>query len=209
MLYLVAAIIGAVVPGPSDPDSGAGTREVLLVSGPIHYDLLLPLDTLSAARFAPLIPKGINLAHPEAEWLVIGWGAQDFYAQTPTYRDLSLSTLWRGIIGDNSVLRVDIIGAIRDDLPLRRLKLTESNYARLLGNIMGTLQVGPDGLPVRLDGAGFTPTDGFFMAKGRFNILRTCNVWIGEQLRAAGLRFGLWTPMPLSVSLSFDLYQGD
>ncbi|MBQ0765923.1 MAG: DUF2459 domain-containing protein, partial [Sulfitobacter litoralis] len=70
-----------------------------------------------------------------------------------------------------------------------------------------TLKTDADGEPIRSDVAGYTQTDGFFEAKGTFHILRTCNVWIGERLREAGIRFGIWTPMPLSVSLSFDLYQ--
>ena len=206
-LYLSAAIFGAIIPGPAAPDTDAKTREVLLVSGPIHYDLVLPLDALSVKRFTPLAELGIWLDHPAAEWLVVGWGARDFYTQTPTYADLSLPAIWRGMIGDSSVLRLDIAGALPDDLPARRLALSEREYAALLDGIWATLKTDADGEPIRSDVAGYTQTDGFFEAKGTFHILRTCNVWIGERLREAGIRFGIWTPMPLSVSLSFDLYQ--
>lgn len=53
-----------------------------------------------------------------------------------------------------------------------------------------------------IPGPGFGPTDRFFAAHGRFDILRTCNTWISDMLRAAGLRFGAWTPTPYAVTLS-------
>jgi len=87
--------------------------------------------------------------------------------------------------------------------------MSEGAYRRLVANVWSALDRGPDGLPQRVDVDGYTATDGFFAAKGRFSILRTCNVWIGDQLRAAGLRFGRWTPLPLSVSLSWRLYQSE
>lgn len=203
------AIFGAVIPGTPTADSGPKTRQVLLINGPIHYDLLLPLDAATIATFAPLAESGLWLDHPAARWLVIGWGAEEFYTQTPTYTDLSLPAIFSGITGDKSVLRVDIAGELNTDLDARRVRMTESQYAALLESIWTTLALGADGLPQRLDVAGYTQTDGFFAATGRFNIFRTCNVWIGERLRAAGLRFGIWTPMPLSVSLSYDLYQAE
>ena len=79
----------------------------------------------------------------------------------------------------------------------------------MLDSIWDSFEHNGTGAPDRLAIEGYTPTDGFYAAKGRFDLLRTCNVWIGERLRDAGLRFGRWTPMPLSVSLSFDLYQAD
>jgi uncharacterized protein (TIGR02117 family) len=208
-LYLMGAIYGAIIPGSATPDTAEKTRSILLVSGPIHYDLVLPLDDMTLERFAPLAAKGIRLDHPSAEWLVVGWGAQHFYTQTRASTDLGLYALWRGIVGDSSVLRFDIAGALPDDLDARRLALTDTEYATLLDEVWGSLTTDADGLPINADVDGFNQTDGFFAAKGRFNILRTCNVWIGDRLRAAGLRFGLWTPMPLSVSLSFDLYQAE
>ena len=127
------------------------SRDVLLIHGPIHYDLLIPLDDISRPRFASLEARGVPLSHPDARWLVIGWGARKFYTQTPTYRELKPGNVWRGVIGDDAVLRIDVIGPINQQI----------------------------------------------------------NVWIGDQLRAAGLRFGRWTPLPLSVSLSYQLYQSE
>jgi uncharacterized protein (TIGR02117 family) len=202
----MAALYGAVIPSRITADTSEKNRDILLVTGPIHYDLLLPLDQMSVTRFTPLAKTGIWLDHPDAEWLIVGWGAHDFYTRTPTYKDLDLRAIWRGITGDKSVLRFDIIGGLPADLPARRLKLTEKEYTTLLDSVWNTLVLGADALPVRIANAGYTRTDGFFASKDQFHLFRTCNVWIGERLRDAGVKFGLWTPMSMSVSLSFDLY---
>jgi len=207
---VLAAVIGALWAAPaSDEPRAVPTREVLLAHGPIHYDLLIPIDDISGPRFAALETRGLPLSHPDARWLVIGWGARKFYTETPTYRELKPGNVWRGIIGDDAVLRIDVIGPIAPTAERRTVTMTEGAYRRLVANVWSALDPGPDGLPQRVDVDGYTATDGFFAAKGRFNILRTCNVWIGDQLRAAGLRFGRWTPLPLSVSLSWRLYQSE
>lgn len=207
----MVAIYGAVIansaePGVRGPDL---TREVLLLRGPIHYDILLPIDDLSRARFARLTQAGLPIDASRARWLVIGWGARKFYTETPSYADLSLANIWRGIIGDDSVLRVDVAGDLNKGLPTRRLRLTETQYRTLLDRVWESFALTPEGQPDRIDVEGYTSSDVFFAARGRFNILRTCNVWIGEKLRTAGVQFGIWTPLPLSVSLSFDLYHSE
>lgn len=58
------------------------------------------------------------------------------------------------------------------------------------------------GNPIPKDAPPFGLTDAFYEAEGRFNVLNTCNVWIGHMLRRAGLDFGAWTPTPQSVAFS-------
>ena len=207
----MVAIYGAVIASSAELEVRGRdlTREVLLLRGPIHYDILLPIDDLSRARFARLTQAGLPIDASRARWLVIGWGARKFYTETPSYADLSLANIWRGIIGDDSVLRVDVAGDLNKGLPTRRLRLTEIQYRTLLDRVWESFALTPEGQPDRIDVEGYTSSDVFFAARGRFNILRTCNVWIGEKLRTAGVQFGIWTPLPLSVSLSFDLYHSE
>lgn len=198
--YLIGAAIGALLPGPRAdiPASGGPPgREILLISGPIHYDFLLPLDPHTRARFAFLETAGYPLP-PWAEWLVIGWGAKGFYTTVGAYSDISAAALWRGITGDAPVMHVELAGPLRDGLPLHRLSLTTAQYSALLDAIAASFA-----RPLhRLETPGFSQTDAFFAATGRFDIFRTCNTWISHMLRTAGLPFGAWTPTPYAVTLS-------
>ena len=204
-VYLLAAVIGAWVPGhvsvvqtaPADPPV-----KIHLVAGPIHYDLLLPLTSETRTRFAGLRASGLPLDHPAAEWLIVGWGSRAFYTHEGSYSSVPLSTVWRAVSGDSAVMRVDVVGALGPDLDLPALHLSAPQYRAMLAAIEDDFARSATGTFIVLDAPGFTDTDRFFVAKGRFHIFRTCNTWVSRTLRRAGVGFGIWTPTPYAVTLS-------
>lgn len=204
-LYLLAAIAGALIPGPLalNPSAEDGPPiEIRLVAGPIHYDLLLPLTPRTQARFFHLEQAGLPLADPHAEWLVIGWGSRAFYTHEGRYSDVPAATLWRAVTGDDAVLRADVIGPLPQGYESPVLKVTQAEYAALLTAMLRQLKPDADHAAIALTAPGFTDTDMFFEATGRFHIFRTCNTWVSRTLRRAGIRFGAWTPTPYAVTLS-------
>lgn len=202
--YLLAAVAGALIPGrvQDAPERQGPPVTILLAAGPIHYDFLLPLTPETRTAFAALDLHGLPVTAPGAEWLIVGWGAREFYTTTGSYADLSTAAIWRSFTGDASVLRVDVIGPLRAGLDLPALTLDAGQYASLLSAIDDSFRRDQKGALVPIPGPGFGPTDRFFAAHGRFDILRTCNTWIAAMLRTAGLRFGAWTPTPYAVTLS-------
>ena len=45
--YITAALFGSIVAGPAGQISlGAPVREIVLVNGPIHYDILVPAQVI-------------------------------------------------------------------------------------------------------------------------------------------------------------------
>ncbi|MEP3847079.1 MAG: TIGR02117 family protein [Paracoccaceae bacterium] len=201
VLYCLAAFVLAFVPGArSDVEFDDEQVTIYLVRGPIHYDFLLPLDDQTTTRFDWLRRGGVALDNPDAEWLVVGWGGQEFYTTVGSYADVEMRAVWRGITGDNSVIRVSLAGPVSPDWPIKAMSLSGTQYANLMAYIEGSFAGGRETLA--LNEAGFSDFDRFFPAKGRFHLFNTCNVWIGRALRAAGVRFGIWTPAPFSVTLS-------
>ncbi len=195
VVWFLAGLVGAVIPaGGEDPGDDV---EIRLVGTAIHYDFRLPATPETRAAFA--FARGVPVDAPGVAWVLAGWGARDFYTATGAHADLRPGPVWRAISGDASVLRVDVWGPFDGEGTLR-LRLSAAQYTRLLAAIVAT-RSGPE-----LADAGFTPTDAFFAARGRFDARRTCNVWVGAMLRAAGVRFGVWTPTPQAVRLSAALH---
>ncbi len=194
--YLLAAVAGALIPSGAGSRTGPAEIEVGLYAGAIHYDFLLPLTPGVRARFAFAEGAGVRVLDPASEWLMAGWGAEAFYTTTGTYADVSLGATWKGITGDGSVIRLEAFGPIgRDGIEWVRLDARE--FERLVASIEADLA--PDRTRLRVpsrDGSAF------FASPRPFDIVRTCNVWVGEKLRAAGLRFGRWTPTTFAVRLS-------
>lgn len=202
-LYFAAGLTGALMAkGESWPPQGV---VVGLLRGPIHYDFLLPLDPVTRQAFGfAADQRGVPVRHPDARWLVVGWGSEAFYTTAGSYSDISAASLWRAATGDGSVMRLDVWGDLAgQEIPgLSWIRVTPAQYARLRTGIRDSFATGPAGQPQPVAVAGFTGTDGFWHGRGGFDLFRTCNVWVGAQLRGAGLRFGLWTPTPQAVALS-------
>jgi uncharacterized protein (TIGR02117 family) len=170
-LYLGAAVIGgAVGNGAAIPAATNDLYRVGLIVGPIHTDLLIPLTPELRARFAFAEQTGVPVNDPDAEWLVIGWGARDFYTSVGSYADLSGAAVAKGIIGDTSVLRVDVAGRITDYTGIDLLALTPDQFAALTDAILADFARTAEGVPIPLSDAGFTLSDSFFAGKDRFHL---------------------------------------
>ncbi|WP_303435327.1 TIGR02117 family protein [Octadecabacter sp. 1_MG-2023] len=194
------ALLGAFAPQNPRADVGdaPADREIILVAGLIHYDILLPVDDATLTSFEFLEGAGVPLRHPLVRWLAVGWGSEAFYTTTGNYSSLSASTVMKAATGDDGVMRFEVTGALPVHPRLLRIRVSEAQLAALRASILSDLDATPRALPL----SGFTPTDVFFPAAGRFNALRTCNVWISDKLSDAGLTSGAWTPTPYAVTVS-------
>ena len=202
ILYVLAGFAGALIPSGIAASVAVPTARIGLARGPIHYDILLPLTPAIRDRFAFAEALGVPVLHPDMQWLVVGWGARSFYTTVGTYGDLNAGDVWHGLVGDTSVMHLGIAGPIGDHPQLTWLPVSEAQLTALTGAVFASFATDSDGLPIPLRGIHFGPTDAFYVGNGRFHIGRTCNVWVGEVLRQAGIPFGIWTPTPQAVQLS-------
>jgi uncharacterized protein (TIGR02117 family) len=205
LLVLIALVLGTFVPRPLVAPSLAAstdTREILLLSNPIHTDIALPLDDEVRTAFADLIPSGLPIGMPGVEYLVIGWGGRSFYIETPTWGDLKPLPVLRALTLDRSVLHVEVAGPIDRDHPaVRMLTVSAEGRRRMVAAIRNSFQH-EHGLPVVVEGAAYGSDDVFFEARGGFNAFVGCNTWTAGMLREAGLTTGWWTPLPLLLGRS-------
>lgn len=199
VLYLVASVLMPLIPGPGPDLSGPPAHSIGLLQGPIHTDILFPLTPEIRTRFAFAETAGVPLNHPEAEWLVFGWGSAAFYTTAGTYADITASAVLTAATGDDAVIRLDALGSLPSLPNLRFLQISEAQFQALLTETAAAIAS-----ETKLDHPGFTGSDAFFPAYGSFHLFRTCNVWLGETFRASGIPFGLWTPANWSVTLSID-----
>lgn len=207
---VLAVVLGTVLPRPLLPASasaaGAGGTRILVLSGPIHTDIAVPLNAETRARFGFVEAAGVPLSHPQAQWLIFGWGGRSFYLETPTWSELKPMPVLKALTLDRSVMHVDIAGRIAEPQPsVAGFELDPAGYDRLLGFIAESFSRN-DGAVVPIDGFSYNGNDRFFDAEGSFNALFGCNTWTARALREAGLRTGLWNPVPPSLGLSLRLH---
>lgn len=207
LLFVAVAYLAAVMPGER-ADLSPGTENLIgLVRGPIHYDFLIPLNPQTRSRYAFAEAAGVPLSLPQAEWLVVGWGARDFYTTAGRFADITATSALKAATGDTSVMHLDVAGDISGIASVTYLTFSNEQFAAFLDAIDASFQRDQTGAPLPI-AERFSRHDAFFAGVGHFNLLRTCNVWVGDILRAAGVRLGAWTPLPQTLAFSLDWHNG-
>lgn len=213
MLALVAiAGLGIAVPRPLWHDESASvepSRQVLMLSNPIHTDIAIPVDDDLIARFAFLRAGGLDLDNPNLRYLVFGWGGRSFYTETRTWADLKAVPVLKSFTLDRSVIHAELAGDIPLDAPaVTAISLDAEGLERLKQFILGSFEQ-RNNQPSPLIGSNYGENDAFFEARGYFNALMGCNTWTAAALRQAGVTSGLWTALPWMLRLSLRLHNGD
>ena len=89
VLYALASVVLPLIPGPGPDLSGPPARQIGLLQGPIHTDILFPLTPEVRETFTFAEPAGVPINHPDAQWLILGWGSAAFYTTAGTYADIT------------------------------------------------------------------------------------------------------------------------
>jgi uncharacterized protein (TIGR02117 family) len=207
----VFAIVAIFVPRPLLPvaAAGSGSVEIFVAANPIHSDIIVPFDDMLRKDFAFLnAGNGANwFNNPNVRFISFGWGGRSFYLETPTWSELKPEPLFRALTIDNAVMHVEPLGEIfRDNPSVTALKISNDALASLQSEIRASFKTDAEQKPMLIEGKSYGGFDDFYEATGHFNALLGCNTWTARMLRVAGLRTGIWNPLPQSLRLSLKLY---
>lgn len=124
---------------------------------------------------------------PEAEFLEISWGDADYFPAQEAGVSLTLkAAFW----SSGSVIHISgFAAAIEKTYPsaeIIEIALSEDGLGRLIKFISDDMSRVSPATPAKAS-PGLSPQSRFYPAKSKFSALRTCNTWIAEALRAAGL----------------------
>jgi uncharacterized protein (TIGR02117 family) len=191
-LYLLAALVGSLVPVNrdwSEPEQGV---TIYLANNGVHADLILPARA-QGLDWRPLLPRR-DFAAPDAtaRWVAFGAGERRVYLDTPRWRDITLPTIRAGLTGGERVMHVEWVAD--PTYAARAFRLRPEEYRRLWQSIRAEFALDADGRPQRIDHAGYGPADAFYVGRGKASAVNTCNNGASDRLRQAGVKTGLWTP---------------
>ena len=192
-LYLLAALVGSLVPvnrGWTEPRDGIA---VYLIGNGVHTDIVMPVRA-GGLGWARLLPRGdFDQVDPGASFIAFGAGEQHVYLDTPTWWDLKPRTAWAALTGGKQVMHVQYVLPPRGER-FREVRLRPEEYRRLWAAVRASFALDSRGRPQRIDHPGYGPSDAFYRASGKASMIRTCNSWVADQLRLAGVRASLWAP---------------
>jgi len=197
-IYFIAVLTLSRIPVNADFQSVPGGIPVIVVDNGIHVDLILPV-VAGGFDWRTIFAPAATRIGPElgtvATHIGIGWGHRDFYLNTPTWADMTATTVMRAILGlGGTVMHASYGPAWFEPDSSVFVYLPEADYRHLVKGIVATTVLDAKGGAVPLEAPGYGDNDAFFEAKGRYNALYTCNNWAASVLSAAGVRTPLWGP---------------
>jgi uncharacterized protein (TIGR02117 family) len=176
LLWACAGPVAGLYP----PAGGEPTRSVFVVDHGWHTGIVVRREHLPDSVGA----ERNDLA--DSEYVEVGWGDADFYrAEQPTSSLGLKAAVW----STSSVLYV--VGL--DQPPYRSLDPAHCTEVRLSARGLSELDTfiamtfarDERGEVIEL-GPGPAPNSRFYLAKGTYSLLNTCNTWVARALRAGG-----------------------
>ena len=190
--YLLAALIGSLIPVNSAWKETKSGTTVYLADNGIHADILMPVKA-QGLNWAPLLPRSdFAAADPNSRWIAFGSGEERVYLNTPTWWDLTPRTIWSALTGGRRVMHVEYVSD--PGYAVREIRLRPEEYRRLWAAIRADFALDEHGRPKHLAHPGYGCCDAFYRADGKESAFRTCNMWVARWLRLAGVRTSLWPP---------------
>nr|WP_167956102.1 DUF2459 domain-containing protein [Sphingomonas jejuensis] len=188
-------MVGGALPANSDWAQTPGGIPIGIETNGIHTGIVLPAVG-NGIDWRPLV-RPVDLPDPRraGRYLAFGWGERRFYLETPTWADVTPGTILAAAVGsDRTLVHVDHLSGLTPEPWRHVVRVSPAEYRAIADAIRARFRPGAGGaIP------GYGPTDVFYEAVGDYSAVTTCNSWVGQVLRGAGLPSGRWTPFSWSV----------
>jgi uncharacterized protein (TIGR02117 family) len=190
-LLLAALLLGALIPRNPGWRPAVEGVTIGIDASAVHAELILPVSA-AGHDWRAVLPAGT--VPPGTSHLAFSCGERAFFLATPSWADVDVGLALRALFASNESLvhlyRLDRFWG-------RPLTLSPAQYHRLVAHLQR--EIAP-GAPIPGYGAG----DLFLPGAGRYSALRTCNDWVADALAQAGVRVGVWTPLPQGFIWRFE-----
>lgn len=192
VLYLIAALGFALLPVSGRPQQAGDEPVVYVCTSLAHADIVLPSrDPL--IDWSALFPAVARPDLPAEAYLAFSWGDLRFFRETPDWADVRPAIAFSALAGLNdTALRVIAVNPPADDPECVKLNVDRAGRQALIDHIRATVR---DTTPAAQD-----RLEAYYIAKGRYSPLRTCNQWVADGLAAAGQPYARFAPFSFSIT---------
>ncbi len=196
-LYFTTALLGSLIPANGnwrEPSSGI---PVFVETNGVHVSLILPISAAGEDLSDLIRPEQLADRDLYGTHAMIGWGHGRVYRNARTWGDVRSGDIASAIFGsDYTTLHIYHLINPRPSAIRKRFMVSEAQYRHMVRDVRATFKL-TDGHSKAYPAYG--PNNLFYDSHGYYTALNTCNEWTAGILRRAGVRVGIWTPMPGGV----------
>jgi uncharacterized protein (TIGR02117 family) len=192
MLYALLALILSWWSTNPPVHNCLADKKVYITSTGIHLDVVIPAEEL---------PEGllhVSYEDNSLRYAAFGWGERNFYLETPTWADLTLSNGAQALlVNSEPIMHITRYATLGNEW--KEVKLCEEALQKLFAYIEDSFRKTEYGQWTAIAAAGYTEHDFFYEANGQYNAITTCNTWLNNALKAAEVKTSRWSPMTYGI----------
>lgn len=194
LTYSLAGLLCFTIPVNRHYQNVKRDIEIFVVSNGVHVDYILPSISPYFNWKKVLDDRHYETPFTDQSYLGIGWGDRGFYLEVDEWKNLKPSVAARAmLVPSPTLMHITAHPELpQDQKRLEPIHLSAEQYLELCGYICSYFQE-EAGKVVHLPGAGYTPNDNFYEAKGVYHAFSTCNYWINRGLIRIGVRTPVWS----------------
>ncbi len=180
----------------SEPDA----IEIFVTSNGVHTDIIVPVKTTYIDWRSKIPLHHFENLDSSYAYIGFGWGDRRFYMQTPEWSDLKLdvaitSAFWP----TRTAMHTEYIKyKLQPNSHQRPILITPEQYKSLIKYIDESFQK-KEGQYIHISNSGYSHKDTFYEANEKFYLLKNCNHWVNQGLKAMGVKTALWAPFPFAI----------
>lgn len=195
--YLLISLLLTAITIDRRNENQVFEKTIYLSTNGVHLDIILHKKDID-----PLLLDGIR-KEPYEQYLAFGWGDEDFYINTPTWGDLTLTNAFSAMFLKSSTL-MHVTRYRHTYSDWVEVKISESELRQLNTYLQHSFKTDKKGEKLLLINQGYTPTDDFYKAVGSYSCLYTCNSWANSAFKRSGLKACLWTPFDFGLLSKYE-----
>lgn len=197
-VYFAAASLGSLIPANNNWREPADGVQLFVETNGVHVSLIVPM-TAAGEDLSDLIrPDQLANRDLYGTHAMIGWGQGAVYRNAQTWGDVRSGDIAGAVVGsDDTTLHIYHVINPQPMRGRKAFRVTEAQYRKIIASIRATFRLDKNGRSTALPAYG--PDNLFYDSNGHYSALNTCNEWTAAVLRNAGVRVGIWTPMPGGV----------
>jgi len=188
----VGAIIFSLLGTHPPAQNCTSGKEIYISTNGVHLDIILPVNEINDALLNQLEISA------NTRFVAFGWGDKQFYINTPEWKDLTFPVAFKALfLKSETAMHVTRYKQVYPSW--NRIVICPQQVETLNRYILKSFAHKENDNISKIPITGYGNNDTFYNATGSFSLFHTCNVWVNNALKEAGIRTAIWSPFDVGV----------
>lgn len=191
ILYILISLLISVFTYNKNVQLDQSNKQIYLKTNGVHLDIVIPIIYLDSLFLSDLEYES------NAQFIAFGWGDENFYLNTPRWKDLKLKHAFQALfLRSNTLMHITPYNNANSNWVA--IKLGEEELIKIQAHIHNSFFM-IENKKQMIDGASYGQDDRFYKANGHYTCFNTCNTWVNSVFKSARMKACYWTPFDFSL----------